>query len=301
MLKTLAAKHKSSVKKMAARHRAKITTLHGPRTCYEARIERDGKQPLVARFGGIPLVRDKDAAITDRIPNRVPYPRKELVTRLLAERCELCGEPGEALGAPSPQPRQPRQTRASPAQVGGRHGQETAKDTRGLPPLPRPHPPRAARRRSGVDRWRATCTERCPRGSAGGRAEKDLPSRHLAARPTQWKAANSFLSHPGDPAARAWVRQQTAKILAGRHRDVRAGIRRRATTYGYSPAERAGADECAAYLENKQDYLDYPAFLAAGWPVASGLIEGAARLADQGPHGSHRRPLGPRQRRSRPV
>ena len=91
-----------------------------------------------------------------------------------------------------------------------------------------------------------------------------------------WKAANSFF-YPADPAARAWVRQQTAKILTGRHRDVRAGIRRRATTYGYSPAERAGADECAAYLENKQDYLDYPAFLAAGWPVASGLIEGAAR------------------------
>lgn len=91
-----------------------------------------------------------------------------------------------------------------------------------------------------------------------------------------WKAANSFF-YPGDPAARAWVKQQTAKILAGRHRDVRAGIRRRATTYAYSPAERAGADECAAYLENKQDYLDYPAFLAAGRPVASGLIEGAAR------------------------
>jgi hypothetical protein len=58
---------------------------------------------------------------------------------------------------------------------------------------------------------------------------------------------------------------------------VRAGIRRRATTYGYSPKEREGAGACAAYLENKQRYLDYPAFLAAGWPVASGLIEGAAR------------------------
>jgi hypothetical protein len=91
-----------------------------------------------------------------------------------------------------------------------------------------------------------------------------------------WKAAGSFFC-PGDPEARAWVREQAAKILAGRHRDVRAGIRRRATAFGYSPAERTGADECARYLENKQDYLDYPAFLAAGWPVASGLIEGAAR------------------------
>ena len=71
--------------------------------------------------------------------------------------------------------------------------------------------------------------------------------------------------------------EPSSKILDGRHRDVRAGIRRRATANGYSPAERAGADKCAAYLQNKQDYLDYPAFLAVGWPVASGLIEGAAR------------------------
>jgi group II intron reverse transcriptase/maturase len=97
MLKTLAAKHKTPVRKIAARHRAKIATPHGPHTCYEARIERDGKQPLVARFGGIPLVRDKNAVLTDRIPGPVPCPRKELVTRLLARRCELCGEPGKVL------------------------------------------------------------------------------------------------------------------------------------------------------------------------------------------------------------
>lgn len=91
-----------------------------------------------------------------------------------------------------------------------------------------------------------------------------------------WKAAGSFFC-PGEPAARGRVREQTAKILDGKHRDVRAGIRRRATAFGFRGSERAGADECARYLENKQDYLDYPAFLAAGWPVASGLIEGAAR------------------------
>ena len=57
----------------------------------------------------------------------------------------------------------------------------------------------------------------------------------------------------------------------------RGRIRRRATTYGYSPAERAGADECARYLENKQDYLDYATALAKGWPIATGIIEGACR------------------------
>jgi group II intron reverse transcriptase/maturase len=97
MLKTLAAKHQSSVAKMAARYKAKIQTPHGLRTCFEARILRDGKPPLVARFGGIPLVRHKDAVLADRAPRRVPYPRKELVTRLLARRCELCGEPGRVL------------------------------------------------------------------------------------------------------------------------------------------------------------------------------------------------------------
>ena len=91
-----------------------------------------------------------------------------------------------------------------------------------------------------------------------------------------WKAAGSFF-YPGDPEARAWVKDQAAKILNGKAHDVQAGIRRRATRYGYSTKEREGADACASYLENKKDYLDYPAFLAAGWPVASGLIEGAAR------------------------
>ena len=57
MLKTLAAKHQSSVSKTAARYRATIVTPHGQRACFEARVQRAGKQPLVARFGGIPLVR----------------------------------------------------------------------------------------------------------------------------------------------------------------------------------------------------------------------------------------------------
>ncbi|MGH7748127.1 MAG: maturase, partial [Candidatus Dormibacteria bacterium] len=94
MLMTLAAKHQSTVSKIAARHKAKIETPHGLRTCFEAKVVRDGKQPLVARFGGIPLKRDRDAALADRIPDRMPYPRKELIRRLLASRCELCENPG---------------------------------------------------------------------------------------------------------------------------------------------------------------------------------------------------------------
>jgi hypothetical protein len=97
MLKTLSAKHQSTVSKMAAKHKAKIETRHGPRTCFEARIHRNGKPDLVARFGGIPLARDKGAVLLDRVPQPAPHPRKELIHRLLTRRCELCGEPGKVL------------------------------------------------------------------------------------------------------------------------------------------------------------------------------------------------------------
>jgi group II intron reverse transcriptase/maturase len=95
LLRTLASKHRSTVTKMAAKHRAKITTPLGLRTCYEAIVERTSRKPLVARFGGIPLARQKTAAIDDRTPQGLPQPRKELVTRLLKGRCELCEQTGK--------------------------------------------------------------------------------------------------------------------------------------------------------------------------------------------------------------
>jgi group II intron reverse transcriptase/maturase len=91
MLETLACKHRASVSKIAARYKAKIDTPHGPRTCFEAKVERIGKKPLVARFGGIPLRRQKTAVLTDRLATGPIYPNKELIRRLLAGRCELCG------------------------------------------------------------------------------------------------------------------------------------------------------------------------------------------------------------------
>jgi hypothetical protein len=91
-----------------------------------------------------------------------------------------------------------------------------------------------------------------------------------------WKAAWSFFDK-GEPAAEEWVAAQARKILHGKSAQVAAGIRRRATTYGYSPAERAGAGECARYLDNKKDYLGYATALNKGWPIATGIIEGACR------------------------
>jgi hypothetical protein len=90
MLKTLASKHRSTVTKMAARHKAKVMTPHGLRTRFEARVERAGRKPLVAWFGGIPLKRQKQAVLTDRLHAGPVYPHRQLVDRLLKGRCELC-------------------------------------------------------------------------------------------------------------------------------------------------------------------------------------------------------------------
>jgi group II intron reverse transcriptase/maturase len=90
MLKTLAAKHQSTVTKMANRYKAKAITGDGPRICFEARRKRRGKPDSVARFGGINLRQDRRAVITDPAPPRVRVPRKELLARLHKRECELC-------------------------------------------------------------------------------------------------------------------------------------------------------------------------------------------------------------------
>jgi len=91
-----------------------------------------------------------------------------------------------------------------------------------------------------------------------------------------WKAAWCFFAE-ADPAAETWVRDRAIAILDGGARDVAAGIRRRATTEQLSTSSREGADACADYLTNKAAYLNYPTALAAGWPIATGVIEGACR------------------------
>ena len=90
MLKTLAGKHRSTVSAMARRFKATIDTPLGPRKCFQVTTERRGRKPLVARFGGIPLRRQKNARLVDISTTRRPFRHKELVSRLLAGRCELC-------------------------------------------------------------------------------------------------------------------------------------------------------------------------------------------------------------------
>ena len=92
-----------------------------------------------------------------------------------------------------------------------------------------------------------------------------------------WKAAWCFYPE-GDPAAEGWVHEQATKLLAsGQAGQVAAAIRRKATYHRLESADRKGADEAATYLHNHKQQMDYPTALASGWPIATGVIEGACR------------------------
>jgi hypothetical protein len=97
LLKTLSSKHGSTVTKMARKYQATVATKYGPRKCIQARLERDGRKPLVAQFGGIPLRQQRTAIIQDRQPSMISHPYKELTKRLLKGCCEMCGQAGSAV------------------------------------------------------------------------------------------------------------------------------------------------------------------------------------------------------------
>jgi hypothetical protein len=91
-----------------------------------------------------------------------------------------------------------------------------------------------------------------------------------------WNAAWCFYPER-DPAAEQWVHHHATQILEGHAKKVAGAIRRKATKARLDPAQRKNADDAANYLTSKARYLDYPTALKQGWPIATGIIEGACR------------------------
>jgi hypothetical protein len=89
-----------------------------------------------------------------------------------------------------------------------------------------------------------------------------------------WDAAWSFFPE-ASPGAGPWVRDRAAAILDGRAADVAAALRDAAASL--PAAKRKTAEKTARYLDAKARWLDYPQALANGWPISTGVIEGACR------------------------
>jgi len=97
-----------------------------------------------------------------------------------------------------------------------------------------------------------------------------------------WKAVWCFHAKD-DPAAEDWVATHALALLHGRSADVAAAVKEQAEKSELTADRRGGAEECVRYLENKEPYLRYDRALEAGWPIATGVVEGACRhlIADR--------------------
>ena len=91
-----------------------------------------------------------------------------------------------------------------------------------------------------------------------------------------WNAAHCFFDVK-DEAGEQWVAERALEILRGNAGQVAGGIRRKATKLKLDETKRKNADKCANYLLKHKNYLRYDEYLAKGFPIATGVIEGACR------------------------
>jgi hypothetical protein len=91
-----------------------------------------------------------------------------------------------------------------------------------------------------------------------------------------WDAGRAFYPEAGSELEN-WVRIRLLEILRGKAGYVAGGMRRSATRRGLLFAERKPVDTCANYLLTYAPYLKYNHYLSQGFPIATGVIEGACR------------------------
>jgi hypothetical protein len=89
-----------------------------------------------------------------------------------------------------------------------------------------------------------------------------------------WDAANRLFDEK-DPQRTAWVEARTLKMLSGETEQVITEFRTLAPKA--TPAQRQALEKAANYFERNLPYMAYDHYLAQGWPIASGVIEGACR------------------------
>jgi hypothetical protein len=91
-----------------------------------------------------------------------------------------------------------------------------------------------------------------------------------------WKLAHCF--HPeGSAAAEAFVETYLRKLLEGNVGRVIGGIRQMATKRELSKYKCEQVEQYLNYFAERREYMKYDEYLAAGYPIGSGVVEGACR------------------------
>jgi len=91
-----------------------------------------------------------------------------------------------------------------------------------------------------------------------------------------WKAAYVFHAE-GSLEADLWVLDRTLRILFGEVGQVVKGIRQSITKRALSGPKRKMLTTVADYLYRNRARMRYDQYLASGWPIASGPVEGACK------------------------
>jgi hypothetical protein len=93
-----------------------------------------------------------------------------------------------------------------------------------------------------------------------------------------WKVAWCFFDERTQKSqAHQWVEERLRRLLEGKVDSVIRGIRYQATHHGLKGQQRKTARDAAAYFEWNRDRMKYDEYLAAGYPIGSGVVEGACR------------------------
>lgn len=95
LVKTLAGKYKTTCSKIYRKYGTTITIPEGSYKVLQVLVPRENKRPLETHFGAVPLRWNKWVKIDDNKEIRLWSKRSEVVDRLLADQCELCGREGK--------------------------------------------------------------------------------------------------------------------------------------------------------------------------------------------------------------
>jgi len=91
-----------------------------------------------------------------------------------------------------------------------------------------------------------------------------------------WDVANTLLGETNEQRL-PWMVEHTTQLLTGQATQLIDEFRELAQAPRTTAAQRKQLLKTAGYFERNLSYMDYHVYLANGWPIASGVIEGACR------------------------
>lgn len=92
-----------------------------------------------------------------------------------------------------------------------------------------------------------------------------------------WEAARLFIDETNHAECERWVEEKLERVLKGQAGKVAGSIRMSAAKSKFTKDQRKIIESCARYLARYRHYMDYKKYLKRGYPIATGVIEGACR------------------------